>query len=232
VADRWAVAQDSGIVWLVARGGVLESLITKELAMRLPTNRFSLLCLVGLCVTTLAFSAAKLLAADPANPLAQGGNNSAAPAAQGSSLTTEQLGNALSSYNKNTINDNGQVVYSITVPKGKWNLNFIVNLSPNGTVIWMTNGLTAMPDKVSTDALLNVLKKNTDIGPMFFSIAHGSLRMNYPVANCNLTADSLKEKVEAMASTVVDVEPLWNADTLAGNSTQPAQQGASNPLAK
>jgi len=35
-----------------------------------------------------------------------------------------------------------------------------------------------------------------------------------------------------MASTVVDVEPLWNADTLAGNSTQPAQQGASNPLAK
>jgi hypothetical protein len=194
--------------------------------MRLSMSRSLLFAFACLCVTAMVFEGSALFAADPANPLTNGGSNNAA--GQGTSLNLQQLGDALSSYEKNTITDNGQTIYSITVPRGKWNLNFIISLSPNGSVIWMTNGLTQMPDakKVSVDALANVLKKNTEIGPIFFSIAGDSLRMNDPVPNFNLTPEKLKQQIDDLAKTVTDTADLWSTDTLSGT----AAPNAHNPL--
>jgi len=134
--------------------------------------------------------------------------------AGGSSLTVEQLGAALDSYGKNTSTNNGHTDFSLTIPRGKWNLNLIISISPNGKMIWMTNNLTAIPDKPSADGLANVLKKNTDIGPAFFSIADGSLRLSWPVANYNLTAAAVHDQVEAMVSTILDTAALWSPDAL------------------
>jgi hypothetical protein len=140
------------------------------------------------------------------------------PAAQAGSLSVAQLGDALTPFGKNTTTDNGKTNYSITVPRGKWKINVIISISPNGQVIWMTNSLSQVPDagKVSSAALLNVLKKNRDIGPMFFEIWNGSLVMTYPVPNHDLTAASMKAIVDDFVSTVVDNAALWDPATLAG----------------
>ena len=139
-------------------------------------------------------------------------------AAQGGAVSIAQLGDALTPYGKNTMTNNGQTNYSITVPSGKWKINVIFSISPNGRVIWMTNKLSPVPDagKVSSAALLNVLKKNRDIGPMFFEIMNGSLVMTYPVPNNNLNAASMETIVDDFVSTVVDNAALWDPATLAG----------------
>lgn len=139
-------------------------------------------------------------------------------AAQGGALSVAQLGDALTPYGKNTMTNNGQTSYSITVPSGKWQINVILSISPNGRVIWMTNNLSEVPDagKVSSAALLNVLKKNRDIGPMFFEIWDGSLVMTYPVPNHDLNAASMKTIVDNFVSTVVANAALWDPATLAG----------------
>jgi hypothetical protein len=94
----------------------------------------------------------------------------------------------------------------------------ILSISPNGQVIWMTNSLSQVPDagKVSPAALLNVLKKNRDIGPMFFEIWDGSLVMTYPVPNHDLTVASMKGIVDDFVSTVVNNASLWDPATLGG----------------
>jgi hypothetical protein len=171
--------------------------------------------------------------------IAHGQNTPAAPDAQpatGATLTNDQLAQALASYGPNTSTTNGHTDYSITVTRGKWNINLIISLSPNGKVIWMFNSLTSMPDptKVSAAALANVLAKNTEIGPMFFSIANGSLRLSYPVPNYELTTAGVHADVDALLSTILDTAPLWNPDALAGNTpaAQPDAPSSGNPLAK
>jgi hypothetical protein len=146
------------------------------------------------------------------------GAGQAKPGAQGGALSVAQLGDALTPYGKNTTTNNGQTSYSITVPSGKWKINVILSISPNGQVIWMTNSLTPVPDsgKVSPVALLNVLKKNRDIGPMFFEIWNGSLVMTYPVPNHDLNAAAMKTIVDDFVATVVNNATLWDPATLAG----------------
>lgn len=145
------------------------------------------------------------------------GQTKAASGAERGALSVTQLGDALTSYGKNTTTNNGQTSYSITVPSGKWKINVIISISPNGQVIWMTNSLTPVPDagKVSSAALLNVLKKNRDIGPMFFEIWNGSLVMTYPVPNHDLNAAGMKTIVDDFVATVVNNATLWDPATLA-----------------
>jgi hypothetical protein len=175
---------------------------------------------------TSAFAAALIVVASLGiafGPLASS-RTEAAPApqkqsaAQGGALTVAQLGDALTPFGKNTTTNNGQTSYSVTVPSGKWKINIIISISPNGSVIWMTNSLSPVPDagKVSPAALLNVLKKNRDIGPMFFEIWNGSLVMTYPVPNHDLNAASVKTIVDDFVSTVVNNAALWDPATLAG----------------
>jgi hypothetical protein len=146
-----------------------------------------------------------------------GAGQTKAAGAQGGALSVAQLGDALTPYGKNTTSNNGQTSYSITVPSGKWKINVIISISPNGQVIWMTNSLTPVPDagKVSASALLNVLKKNRDIGPMFFEIWDGSLVMTYPVPNHDLNAAGIKSIVDNFVATVVNNATLWDPATLA-----------------
>jgi hypothetical protein len=133
-------------------------------------------------------------------------------------MTIEQVGQALDKYGKNTATDNGQTTFSLTVTRGKWDLNIIVSLSPNHTIIWMTNQLASIadPTKASPAALVNLLEKNEDIGPMFFGMVgpRHSLLLSNPVPNHDLTPAALQDQVEALISNVLDTEPLWRPEVL------------------
>ena len=183
------------------------------------------------CIALVALAGAVLIRGGPGNSPAR-----AQTAAQtDSKLTIEQIGDALDKYGKNTITQNGKTVYSLNTHRGKWDMNVIVSLSPNGRVIWMTNQLTKVPDAstASPAALIDILKKNQEIGPMFFSINYGSLRLSNPVPNHDLTADAVRGSVEALVSTVLDTEPLWSPDTLAGNKATPKSGDVNgNPLSR
>lgn len=145
------------------------------------------------------------------------------PPQQGGRLTVEQLGDALSSFGKNTVSNNGQVYYSVNCGHGQWKSSVVISLSPNGNFIWMTIDPAAMPDpaKTSLPALLNLLKKNTDIGPMFFSINGRRLRLSYPVPNYDLTTGRVKAYVQTIVDTAVATMSLWDPVTLEGSGASP-----------
>jgi hypothetical protein len=143
----------------------------------------------------------------------------AAPSAnaQQGKLSIQQLGDALTSYGKNTITNNGQTYYTVNCGKGQWKSSVIVSLSPNGNVIWMTIDMTQIPSRTSTAALASLLKKNLEIGPSFFAINGNSLRLSSPVPNNNLSASTVKAYLEDLVNTAVDTMPLWDQKTLGGN---------------
>ncbi|HEY2588241.1 MAG TPA: hypothetical protein VGI81_21030 [Tepidisphaeraceae bacterium] len=72
---------------------------------------------------------------------------------------------------------------------------------------------------------------------MFFSINRGSLRLSNPLPNHDLTADAVRDNVEALVSTVLDTESLWSPDTLSGHQAPPKSgdgngNGNGNPLSR
>lgn len=129
--------------------------------------------------------------------------------AQEGRLNLQQLGDALTSYGKNTVSNNGQTYYLVNFGHGTWHSNVVVSLSPNGSVIWMTVDPTQLSSKTSAAALAGLLKKNTDIGPMFFSINGNDLRLSYPIPNNNMNAGKVKAYVEAVVNEVADTHDLW-----------------------
>src|ERR1035441_343505 len=80
--------------------------------------------------------------------------------AQGGAFNTQQLGDALTSYGKNTVTDNGQTEYTVRCEKGQWKSSVTISLSPNGKVIWMDIEPAQMPDRTTAAALTSILKKN------------------------------------------------------------------------
>jgi hypothetical protein len=161
-------------------------------------------------VAILCLGTAIALQANPGNPQQK------QPTARPGRLSAQQIGDALTSYGKNTQNINGQIQYSVTVSHGKAVLQEKINLSPDGTVIWMTINIEALPDlnKVPATALANLLKKNLEIGPMFFDIQSEIVSLTYPVPNYDMTPALVKAYVETLATTCVDTMPLWDLQSM------------------
>ena len=134
----------------------------------------------------------------------------------GGSLTVQQLGDALTSYHKNTVNNNGNIYYSVSATNGKLKIGVIFSVSPNGRVIWIASDVTPMPAPGTTSnaAILTLLKKNNEIGPMFFSVNGNSLRLSYPVPNFNQTSESVKQYLHSFLSTALDNAALWDPASL------------------
>jgi hypothetical protein len=141
-----------------------------------------------------------------------------APAnAQGGSFNTQQLGDALTGYGKNTVTNNGHTYYTVRCEKDQWKSSVTIRLSPNGKVIWMDIEPAQMPDRTSAAALTSILKKNLELGPMFFSVDGHWLRLSYPVPNSDMSEAKVKAFLTALISTAVDTMPLWDQRTLGGN---------------
>ena len=136
--------------------------------------------------------------------------------AQSGRMTIQQIGDALTSYEKNTVNDNGHTYYTVNCGNGNWKSSVVVSLSPSENVVWLTIDPSSLPDaKISPQALGNLLLKNEEIGPMFFSLdSSRKLRISYPVPNSGLTDAKLKAYVKELVNTAVDTMPLWDPAAL------------------
>ncbi len=160
----------------------------------LPSRRRSLLSLVAISGSLVLASATS-----PAN-------------AQQGGFSIQQLGDTLTSYGKNTVTNNGQTYYTVACgQQGQWKSNIIISLSPNGKFIWMTLEPSQMSAGAPASALASILKKNTDIGPMFFSINGNALRLSYPIPNDDMSAGKIKAYMEALVDTAVSTRPLWES---------------------
>ena len=82
------------------------------------------------------------------------------------------------------------------------------------TVLWIYAGLYEVPsDKpVPSAALLALLAKNDDIGPMFFSYATSNklLYLNAPTANADITPVILRQKIRNFVQKMDSTYSLWN----------------------
>jgi len=137
--------------------------------------------------------------------------------AQSGRLTNQQLGDSLTSYGKNTVTNNGHTYYTVNCGNGNWKSRVVVSLSPSENVVWITIDPSALPDgKISPQALANLLLKNEEIGPMFFSLDGSSrnVRLSYPVANTGLTEGKVKSYVKDLVDTAVNTMPLWDPSAL------------------
>jgi hypothetical protein len=160
----------------------------------LPSRKRRLLSLVAIAGSLVLASATS-----PAN-------------AQQGGFSIQQLGDTLTSYGKNTVANNGQTYYTVACgQQGQWKSNIIISLSPNGKFIWMTLEPSQMSGGAPASALASILKKNTDIGPMFFSLNGNALRLSYPIPNDDMSAGKIKAYMEALVDTAVSTRPLWES---------------------
>ena len=143
---------------------------------------------------------------------------SAACHAQSGRFNIQQVGDALTSYGKNTVNDNGNTYYTVQCGHDSWKSSVVVSLSPNGNVIWLALDLVELPSRPSPTAMTNLLKKNTDLGPVFFSIGGNSLRISSPVPNSDMSEKKLKAYLEQLVNLAVDNHDLWDKKTLEATS--------------
>jgi len=138
--------------------------------------------------------------------------------AQAGRFNIQQVGDALTSYGKNTVNNNGQTYYSVVCGHDSWKSSVIVSLSPNGNVIWLQLDLVELPSHVSPAAMANLLKKNTDLGPVFFSISDNWLRISSPLPNNDMSEAKIKGYLERLVNLAVDNHDLWDTKVLAAVS--------------
>jgi hypothetical protein len=142
----------------------------------------------------------------------------AAANAQSGRFNIQQVGDALTSYGKNTVNDNGHTYYKVNCGHDSWKSSVVVSLSSNANVIWLQLDLIEMPAHVSPNAMANLLKKNTELGPVFFSISDNWLRISSPLSNDDMSEAKIKGYLERLVNLAVDNHDLWDTRILAAAS--------------
>jgi len=139
----------------------------------------------------------------------------AAGHAQSGHMNIQQIGDALNSYGKNTVNNNGHTYYTVNCGNGNWKSHVFVSLSPSENVVWMTVDTSSIPDaKISPQALANLLSKNEDMGPIYFSFSGRTIRLSYPVPNTGLTDEKVKGYLKDLVNTAVKTMDLWDPSAL------------------
>jgi hypothetical protein len=151
--------------------------------------------------------------------------------AQSGRFNIRQVGDALTSYGKNTVNENGSTYYTVQCGHDPWRSNLVVSLSANGNVIWLDLRLVQVPPRISPTALSNLLKKNAELGPVFFSISGNWLRISSPVANNNMSPSTLQAYLEGLVHLAVDNHDLWDPKTLEAPSRVSSLMHPGNSLA-
>jgi len=151
--------------------------------------------------------------------------------AQSGGFNIQQVGDALASYGKNTVNDNGNTYYTVLCGHDSWKSSVVVSLSSNGNVIWLALDLVELPSRVSPTAMSDLLKKNNELGPVFFSISGNWLRISSPLGNNNMSEAKLKGYLEQLVHLAVDNHNLWDPKTLEAPSRLSSLMHPGNTLA-
>lgn len=148
--------------------------------------------------------------------------------AQSGRFDIQQVGDALTSYGKNTVNDNGHPYYSVVCGHDSWKSS-VVSLSSNANVIWLQLDLVELPAHVSPAALETLLKKNTELGPLFFSISDNWLRISSPLPNNDMSEAKLKGYLSRLVDVAVDSHDLWDSRILESAVPATARGSAAGP---
>jgi hypothetical protein len=84
----------------------------------------------------------------------------------------------------------------------------------DNAVLWIYAGLYTVPDDkpAPSAALLALLAKNDEIGPVFFSYSASNkfLYLNAPTANIDMTPAVLRQKIRNFVSKLDSTYSLWN----------------------
>lgn len=150
--------------------------------------------------------------------------------AQSARFNAQQIGDALTSYGKNTVNNNGHIYYTVVCGHDSWKSSVTVSLSPNSAVIWMDLDLVEVPSRVSPAALANLLRKNADLGPVFFSINNNWLRVSLPLPNSEMSESKLKANLEHLVNLAVDNHDVWDPRVLASVPSTTHGSGAPSSM--
>jgi hypothetical protein len=93
-------------------------------------------------------------------------------------------------------------------------ITFDLSSDKDATTLWIYAGLYEIPaDKPApSSALLALLAKNDEIGPIFFSYATSNklLYLNAPTANVDITPVLLRQKIKNFIAKMDSTYSLWN----------------------
>jgi hypothetical protein len=93
-------------------------------------------------------------------------------------------------------------------------ITFDLSSAKDATVLWIYAGLYEIPaDKPApSKALLALLAKNDEIGPIFFSYNTDNklLYLNAPTANIDITPVVLRQKIKNFITKMDSTYSLWN----------------------
>jgi len=93
-------------------------------------------------------------------------------------------------------------------------ITFDLSTDKGNTVLWIYAGLYEIPQgkPAPSSALLALLAKNDEIGPMFFSYAESNrfLYLNAPTANNDITPVVLRQKIRNFIDKMDSTYSLWN----------------------
>lgn len=93
-------------------------------------------------------------------------------------------------------------------------ITFDLSTDKGSTVLWIYAGLYEIPagKPAPSSALLALLAKNDEIGPMFFSYAESNkfLYLNAPTANNDITPVVLRQKIRNFIDKMDSTYNLWD----------------------
>ena len=96
-------------------------------------------------------------------------------------------------------------------------ITFDLSSAQDATVLWIYAGLYEIPagKPAPSSALLALLAKNDEIGPIFFSYNTDNklLYLNAPTANVDITPAVLRQKIKTFIGRMDSTYSLWNVKT-------------------
>ena len=96
-------------------------------------------------------------------------------------------------------------------------ITFDLSSAKDATVLWIYAGLYEIPagKPAPSSALLALLAKNDEIGPIFFSYNADNklLYLNAPTANVDITPAVLRQKIKTFITRMDSTYSLWNVKT-------------------
>ncbi|HSY88322.1 MAG TPA: hypothetical protein VLA85_17275 [Verrucomicrobiae bacterium] len=96
-------------------------------------------------------------------------------------------------------------------------ITFDLSSAKDATVLWIYAGLYEIPagKPAPSSALLALLAKNDEIGPIFFSYNADNklLYLNAPTANVDITPAVLRQKIKTFIGRMDSTYSLWNVKT-------------------
>jgi hypothetical protein len=102
----------------------------------------------------------------------------------------------------------GKEKYSFTVERSGLNIPVAIELSANGSYIWLT--VFCKDGAPGGDKAVNLLRRNADVQPsMFYVTKSNKIMMGLPIENQGVTNAALRQRAEKICDDVVKTKDDW-----------------------